>query len=59
MESDKEVKKKIGKNKVYNVLGARPNVRWCDQEKKSRIHMREEHSGQREQMPAGGMCLCS
>lgn len=30
-----------------------PNVRWCNQEKKSRVYLREEHSGQKQQIPEG------
>ena len=47
-------REKIGKNKdIYNVPRVGPNVRRCDQEKKSCVHLREEHSGEREQMPEG------
>lgn len=44
---------KIGKNKIFSVLGMGLNVRWCDQGRKSCAQVRKSHSGERKHIPEG------
>lgn len=44
---------KIGKNKIFSVLGMGLNVRWCDQGRKSCAQMRKSPSGERKHIPEG------